>query len=170
MRVSSERAPSDPNASGGHISRTLACGLLLLSLVACAGAPPLPKVDLTDPAWQVWTGQALWKPGEERPALAGDLLTARHENGDIFVSFTKTPLPLFTARTADAIWRIDFVERDRSYSGKGTPPTRFVWFYLPEMLAGAPAPPSWTLAREPADELLLTNAHTGESIRIVLDP
>ncbi len=139
-------------------------------LTACVGIEPLPEVDLADPAWQVWTGQALWKPDAQRPSLAGDILAAKHLNGDVYVSFTKTPIPIFTAQTTGERWRIDFVERDRSYAGKGKPTARFIWFQLPGILAGEAAPPDWVLEAQAPDEILLTRPDSAESIRLVLDP
>ncbi len=144
--------------------------LLLTALAACASVAPLPEVDLADPAWQVWTGQALSQPDAQRSRLAGDILVAKHRNGDVYVSFTKTPLPIFSARTAGEHWRIDFVERDRSYAGKGKPPARFIWFRLPDILGGEPAPAGWVLEAKAPDEILLSHPDSAESIRVVLDP
>jgi hypothetical protein len=129
----------------------------------------MPRVDLADASWTVWSGQALWRPGADRQPLAGDVLLARHANGDVLVNFSKSPLSIFTAQTAGAAWRIDFIEEGRSYSGRGRPPGRFVWLYLPDILAGAPPPRSWAVESEGGDEWQLARARTGETIRLILD-
>lgn len=149
----------------------LAPALLLLAGLGCAAAPaPLPEVDLSRPGWTVWSGQALWRPGAGRPALAGELIAARRDDGEVLVSFSKPPLPLFTAQAAGGRWRIDFVAKGRAYGGRGRPPRRFVWFRLPEILAGAPAPPRWEVGRPADDEWTLVHRGRGERIRLVLDP
>lgn len=149
----------------------LAPTLLLLAGLGCATAGvPLPEVDLSGPGWTVWTGQALWRPGARRPALAGELIVARRDDGDVLVSFSKPPLPLFTAQTSGGRWRIDFVAKGRAYGGRGRPPKRFVWFRLPEILAGAPAPPRWEVGRPADGEWTLVHRGRGETIRLVLDP
>jgi len=149
------------------VRRLVLWGFLVFA--GCSTVGPLPRVDLDDPSWSVRTGQALWKPRSDRPQLAGELIVARHTAGWVFVSFSKPPLPIFTAQTDDASWRIDFVERGRSYSGSGRPPKRFVWFRLPELIDGSAAPPGWGVERPTDDEIVLENPRTGEVIRVVLD-
>ena len=129
----------------------------------------MAPVDLTAPDWTVWRGQALWTREGEVPPLAGELIVARNRGGDVLIDFSKPPFPIFTARTGSGSWRIDFVERGRSYSGRGNPPKRFVWFRLPAILEGAPAPENWRAERDNGYRWSLINAKTGESIRLVLD-
>ena len=139
------------------------------ALLGCATVGALPEVDLEAPEWSVRTGQALWKPRAGRPSLAGEVIVARHENGDVLVSFSKPPLPIFTAQTEGRTWRIDFVERGRSYSGRGRAPRRFLWFRLPELLDGAEPPTSWQV--ETGDGIWsFTHRGSGENLRVVLDP
>jgi len=172
-RVARRRRYRELLAERASRARGSLVAVLALWLAGCATVGPLPEVDLDQPEWSVRTGQALWKrKGDARP-LAGEVIVARHEDGDVLVSFSKPPLPLFTARTAgtkNRSWQIDFVRRGRSYSGRGRPPKRFVWFDLPGVLAGAPAPQGWTLERQADDEWLLTQGKSGETIRLVLDP
>jgi hypothetical protein len=139
-----------------------------LTLFGCAARDMAP-VDLSERGWTVWRGQAVWKPGFDRPPLSGELIVARHRGGDLLVDFSKPPFPVFTARTASGSWRVDFVERGRSHRGRGRPPKRFVWFRLPEILAGAPAPGSWRAEWVADGGWSLVNRETGESIRLVLD-
>jgi len=146
---------------------------LLVALAGCTRllgpSAPAPEVDLSEPGWQIWTGQAAWTPGSDKPPLAGDLLVAAHVDGDLFVSFSKAALPLFTARANDQGWWIDFVERDRSYSGAGEPTKRFIWFRLPEILQGASDIPGWSVNRPAADEIDLMNPRSGERVKMLID-
>jgi hypothetical protein len=162
-------------ANSTHIVRRPAIpswlvGASVMVMIAggCATARPMPQVNLEAPGWSLWTGQAVWQPPGERPRVAGELVAARNVNGDVLVSFSKPPFPVFTAQTAGSLWRLDITGR-RSYGGSGRPPKRFVWFWLPAMLDGGPAPGRWQLERPFDDELLLVNQRSGESIRVVLD-
>jgi hypothetical protein len=129
----------------------------------------MPQVDLADAEWTVWSGQAVWRPRAERPSLAGELIVARNIRGDVLINFSKPPFSIFTAQTSEGSWKIDFIESERSYSGKGRPPKRFVWFYLPEILGGAPPPENWTAESAAGDEWKITNTKTGETIKLVID-
>lgn len=143
--------------------------LAITVLTGCGGVGRLPKVDLSAPGWQVWSGQALWKPSTGRPALAGELLVAQHVNGDVLVSLSKPPVLLFTAQAADGRWWIDVAERGRTYAGRGRPPERFVWFHIPDLLEGAPPPKHWKVSAPADGGWVLSHPETGETIRLVLD-
>lgn len=153
----------------GRPSATCFARLALALLGGCATVGTLPPVDLSDPGWTVWNAQALWRPAGDRPALAGELIVARHDNGDVLVSFSKPPLPIFTAHSTAGAWKIDFVERGRSHSGRGRPPRRFIWFSLPQILEGRLPPTGWRVESAGEDELELRH-RGGEWIRLVLDP
>ncbi len=152
----------------GRIGPLLA-GLCLLCLAGCSKLISLPEVDLDQPGWTVWEGQALWTPRADRPALAGDLIVARNRDGDVLVSFSKSPFPIFTAQTSGNEWRIDFIDKGRSYSGFGRPPKKFVWFQLPGLLEGGSLKKPWKVDRPAENEWLLANPKTGEKIRVVLE-
>ena len=153
-----------------HLFGVILTGWFIIAgLAACTSLRPLPEVDLSDPGWTLWNGQAVWKPRSDRPALAGDLIAARHTNNDILVCFSKPPLPIFTAQVAGELWKIDFLERERSYTGRGRPPQRFIWFRVPDLLSGAPAPPDWEVQTTANGQWSIVNQGTGESIRVVLD-
>lgn len=146
---------------------------LLLSvavLLGCGGVGRLPEVDLANPGWTMWTGQTLWKPGSARPTLAGELLVAKHASGDVVVSLSKPPVPLFTAQAADGRWRIEFAETGRRYSGRGRPPEQFVWFHIPAILHGGPPPKHWEVSANDDGSLVLNQPQTGETIRLVPNP
>jgi len=130
---------------------------------------PLPPVDLSQPGWRVWTGQAVWTTGDKGPTLAGYLLVAEQGKGELVVNFTKIVVPLFTARVSAGRWWLDFIERDRSYSGKGRPPARFVWFRAADILRGENNIPGWEIRRDAADEVSIMNPSTGEQLFIVVE-
>ena len=145
-------------------------GCVAVGLTACAvSAPALKKVDLEDPGWRIWRGQALWKPNAERPTLAGEIIAARHLNGDVLVNFSKSPLPLVTAQTAGDTWRFDIVEGGRFYSGSGSPPKRIVWFFLPALLDGETMPKNWKAGMTEKGVWTVRNQRTGETIRMVIE-
>lgn len=154
-----------PLGAGSRVGFLLALSLL----TGCATLLHVPAADLSAPGWTVWTGQALWKRGPQQAALAGELILGRQADGDVVVSFSKPPVPIFTARTAGDVWRIDLVQGGHAYAGCGRPPRRFVWFWLPEIIGGGRPPGRWRVAHPARDTWLLTNPRTGESIRVVLD-
>lgn len=163
--------PAARTTGGTGIAGLAVIGLLLLAgLAGCMGTKVLPQADLLAPGWDVHTGQARWKPPGDKPTLAGELITARHANGDVLISFSKPPLTLFTAQKAGELWRIDFIERGRVYSGKGGPPKRFIWFWVPALIAGGEPPRDWRIASPAVDSWLLQNRKTGEEILVVIDP
>ncbi len=147
-----------------------AWGLAMLALAGCTPFASLPKVDLSSPGWKVWNGQARWQPDADRSALAGELIAAQHSGGDVLVVFSKPPFPIFTAQTSGKLWKIDFVERARSYSGLGRPPERFVWFRVPDVLEGGSAPEDWRVESNADGQWSITNDGTGEAIWLVIDP
>ena len=149
--------------------RILVASLLVTLLLSCSKHLPLPEVDLSAPGWTVWTGQALWKPGADRAAIAGDIVLASHDNGDVLISFAKPPVPIFTAQTAGKVWRIDHAHVQRSHTGSGQPPTRFVWFQIPAMLQDSIVPKGWRMLATADSVWELDNPDSGEHIRLVLD-
>lgn len=145
-------------------------GLLCVMLLSsCSTSVLLPEVDIAAPGWTVWSGQALWKAAAERPAIAGEIVLARHDNGDVLINFAKPPVPIFTAQSSGANWKIDFIYNQNTYSGTDGAPSRFVWFRIPSLLQSAIVPKGWQVqvAHKPVWELL--DPHSGEHIRLVLD-
>ncbi len=148
--------------------RVLAAFLTGMIIAGCA-AVDMPPVDLSDPQWRVHRGQALWKPPSHRLQITGDLVVAENSRGDVWVSLTKSLLPIFTARTWRGTWSINFVQRGETHRGRGKPPVqRFIWFYLPKIFDGASPPSPWRVTKR-ADEMVLENDRTGEKINAVFD-
>ena len=152
----------------GRLSAPLSI-LLVALLWGCSISAPLPEVDLSAPGWKVWNGQVLWKPKADRPAIAGEVVLARHQNGDVFISFSKPPVPIFNAQTYDDRWKIDLIYSEQSHAGFGSPPSRFIWFQIPALLQGARAPEGWQVQAVDNTTWELENPETGEHIRLVLD-
>lgn len=149
--------------------RLLRISLLVMVLLSCSTGVRLPEVDLSAPGWTVWSGQALWKAEADRPAIAGEIVLARHNNGDVLISFAKPPLPIFTAQTSGKRWKIDFIHTQRTHSGTGGPPSRFIWFQIPSLLQDATAPKGWRVLAVDDPIWELQNPDSGEHIRLVLD-
>ncbi len=155
--------------SAGRIGSTCIAIFVALLLAGCVALDPLPEANLSDPGWKIWTGQAVWQPRAGNSPLVGDMIVARHADGEIFVSFSKPPLPLLTARANGSSWWIDVVERGHSYSGRGKPPGRFIWFRMPDVLEGSTDIAGWEIEAVAAGEKILTNSRTGERVRMIID-
>lgn len=146
---------------------------LVMWLSGCALIQPeLPATDLSQPHWTVSSGQAAWQPPQEgAPRLVGDLVMAESDDGELYISFTKAPLPLFTARRWGWRWAIRFVQEDRAYGGYGAPPrAQFIWFALPDIVAGDAPPPGWEVETVAQHIWQLVQRSSGESLRVVLSP
>jgi hypothetical protein len=134
--------------------------LVLLFCVSCRTDHPLPPADFSSPGWRLRQGQAIWKPSQGRPELAGDLLLAVNANGNDVIQFSKIPFTLASAQVADGRWQIELARH--SWRGQGAPPTRFLWFQLPRVLAGAPADAPWRFTSRADQSWRLDNPGTGE--------
>lgn len=147
------------------------CALLFLSfgLGGCQTVPPLPAVNLEDPAWTVHQGQAVWRRDPASPELAGDVLLAMRNDGRAFVQFTKTPFPFVVAQKTTNTWEIEFPTQKRRYSGRGRPPGQLVWLQLPAALAEERLGRGWSWQRLSNDRWELQNQATGERLEGVFD-
>ncbi|MBM3882367.1 MAG: hypothetical protein FJ387_22035 [Verrucomicrobia bacterium] len=137
---------------------------------ACRSLPRLPALDLSAPGWQIQQGQAVWLARPTQPALAGDLLVARHPDGRLWVQFTKTPFPLVTAQRQAGQWAVEFTPRQLRLGGRGAPPQRFWCFPLAAAVAGEPLRTPWRFERRSDTSWRLWNDRTGEWIDGYLAP
>lgn len=138
--------------------------LLLMALaVGCRTLPPFPRVDLSEPAWKVQQGQAVWRARRGAPEIAGEILMATNRNGAAFIQFTKTPLPLMIAQTSSNGWQIEAPTQNKRYSGRGQPPARVSWFQLPRACAGLSPAKNWVWNNS-NNGWELKNSSTGESL------
>ncbi|MGA2029221.1 MAG: hypothetical protein ABSG87_04010 [Verrucomicrobiota bacterium] len=138
----------------------------LLALFFCTGCKttPPPPADFSAPGWRIQQGQAVWKPAQNRPELAGDLLLATNVNGNFFIQFSKTPFALATAQVSGGQWQMEFGADEYAWHGQGTPPERFLWFQLPRALLGTKPGGGWQFVRLADNSWRLENAQTGETL------
>jgi hypothetical protein len=142
--------------------------IALLSCLACKTAAPLPKVNLQEPGWTVRQGQAVWHLEHGTREIAGDLVIANAPDDRSFVQFSKSPFPLVIAQSNASQWAVEFPPRNKHYAGRGHPPLRLIWLYLPRVLAGKPPPTGWIWRRDNT-EWHLENPSTGESLEGYFD-
>lgn len=140
------------------------------TLAACRTVPPLPPSNFAEPGWTVRQGQAVWRTGQNSPELAGELLVAAHHDGRTLVQFTKTPLPFVVAQTTTNSWQVDFVPKNKTYSGRGEPPARVIWLHLASSLKGEPPPKPFVFEKTPDAGWKLENRATGAMISGYLTP
>jgi hypothetical protein len=144
--------------------------VLLLLLTGCQTAHPFPPVNLAEGNWITHEGQAVWRQRTAAPEIAGEIIVATHPDGSSFVQFTKTPLPLVVAQSTSNSWQIHIVPVDKTYSGRGAPPSRLVWLHLPRCLAGLPPPRHWQWQPLENHGWRLSNERTGELLEGYLTP
>jgi hypothetical protein len=120
--------------------------------------------------WRVLQGQALWRPKSGLPEFGGDLVLARDDAGHCLIQFDKTPMAILSAQTTSNRWLIKFPQRQMSFSGHGSGPTRFGWLYLPTALDGRPLPKNFRFEQKPDGGWRLENVRTGETVEGFLSP
>lgn len=147
------------------------CLLLVAFILASCAQQPLPQVDLQNSNWQVLRGQASWQPAGDRPRIAGDVLIATDNAGNSYIEFSKTPVAIFTAQIHNSRWALNMIASSATHHGRGTPPKRFIWFYVPDfVMKHTPLPDSnWSFEYKSGDTVILKNPKTGENIRLVMD-
>jgi len=144
--------------------------LALLTLLCGCQTTTQNLFTATGPGWHIQQGQALWRPKQGLPKFGGDLILASDANGRCLLQFDKTPLSMVFAQTTPTRWFIRFPQQQYSFSGHGTPPTRFAWLYLPAALAGKPLPLTFHFERKPDGGWRLENTGTGEILEGFLSP
>jgi hypothetical protein len=126
--------------------------------------PPFPAANLQDPIWTVREGQAVWQAKRGAPEIAGEVLLATSRDGRTFVQFSKTPFPFVIVQTRSEGWQAELPTQNKRYSGRGKPPKRLIWFYLPKLLEGEAPPRGWTWESLDGKSWRLENRRAGESI------
>ncbi len=122
------------------------------------------------PGWHVQQGQALWRPGRNYPELGGEVVVASHADGRCAVQFLKMTIPLVLAQTSSTHWLIQFPPRQMGFSGRNSPPPRFLWLYLRAALAGESLPGLLHFSRKPDGGWRLENVKSGETVEGYLEP
>jgi hypothetical protein len=121
-----------------------------------------PALNLSQPGWKIWNGQAVWQARKSMPELAGDVTVAVNADGTAFVQFTKT-LAFATAREDGRRWQIEF-PGGRLYSGRYPLPHHFAWLQLPALAQGRPLARPWK-EEGTLDEFVVENRRAGETLR-----
>ena len=140
----------------------LLCLLLALGVAGCRTVP-LPAVNLKEPGWTVHEGQAVWRLEHGTREIAGEVLVATQADGRALVQFTKAPFPLVIGQETPNRWQVEFPPQNRHYSGRGKPPKRLIWLYLPRVLAGQQPPANWRW-HEDNSGWRLENRASGEAL------
>jgi hypothetical protein len=144
--------------------------VFIICLAGCQTFPALAPVNLSEPGWVTRQGQAVWRANRPAPEIAGEIMMATNSDGRAFVQFTKTPLPFLTAQSTTNSWQLHSIPNDKTYSGRGRPPVRAIWLWLPVCLAGRPAPRPLAWQRDPGNTWRLENLATGESLEGYFTP
>jgi hypothetical protein len=76
--------------------------------------------------------------------MAGEFVVALKSDGAAYVQFTKTPFPFLEAQSISNLWAVELPSLNKRYGGRGLPPKRLMWLYLPRALRGESLPRNWT--------------------------
>jgi hypothetical protein len=139
--------------------------LALLPILFLSGCRtgPLPQVNLSEPSWKVFQGQAVWRAKRDLPEIAGEILFAQKSDRQSFVQFTKTPFPIALAQSTTNAWRLEFPTENKSYRYPGKPPSRVIWFELARAMSGEGLKQPWIWSGS-AENWRLENKSTGETL------
>lgn len=147
----------------------------VVMVVALAGtgcrtvAVHIPPANLQEPGWTVHQGQAVWHIPQGKREIAGEVLVATGPEERAFVQFTKSPFALVIAQATRDGWEIEFPPQNKHYCGRGAPPKRIIWLYLPRILSSQPWPKNWTW-KEDSSGWRLENHSNGEVLEGYFDP
>ena len=72
-------------------------------------------------------GQALWRPKQGYPEIAGDLVMATDDTGRCLILFDKTPMSMVSVQTTSTNWLVRFPQADMMFTGHGQKPARLAW-------------------------------------------
>lgn len=139
---------------------------LLLLLAGCQTVPRFPAVDLKEPGWTVRQGQAIWKRQRNGAGIVGEILLATRPDGRAYVEFSKNPFPLVIAQSTRTTWEAELPAQNRRYSGRGLPPSRLIFLYVPRALGGMTLPRKWAWQKTEDNGWRLENRSNGESLEI----
>lgn len=145
--------------------------ILVGALFALMGAgcmtPNFPPTAVDQPGWVVRETAAIWRPGAAAAELAGELLSARHDDGSQFVQFSKQGLPLVIARCTTNAWEISSPLQPRRYSGRlgrNGPPDHVPWFLCATLPPAPRVGSRWRVVIKPDGTWSMLNPGSGESI------
>ncbi len=170
LSAGSDRGLGDYPLLRSIAKRALGCaglGLLLLLFAGCHTVH-IPPANLKEPDWTVHQGQAVWHIPTGKREIAGEILVANRADGRAFVQFTKSPFSIVIAQSTPDSWEIEFPPQNKHYSGKGLPPKRIIWLYLPKVLSGHSPPKNWTWKQD-SSGWRLENHSNGEALEGYFD-
>ena len=155
---------AEKSTAHGNVANTLLLFSVMVLLIGCQTARPLPPANLKEPGWTISEGQAVWHTRRGKKEVAGEFLLATRSDGRVFVQFSKNPFPLVIAQSTPSSWSVEIPTQKKKYSGHGQPPARLIWLYLPGVLAGKPPPKGWSWQTRENKGWRLENHGTGQSI------
>jgi hypothetical protein len=139
-------------------------GCIVLIFAAGCATPKFEPVNLGEAGWQTLQTQAIWRPNRTGPEITGDLILATNAAGRVFISFSKT-LPLITVQASPQGWVFDAPE-NRSFSARGKPPSRIVWFQIAPALRSEEVSRSWAVDAA-GGNLTISNRVSGETLQVL---
>ena len=77
----------------------------------------------------------------------------------------KNPFPLVVAQSTTNTWQVETPTDNKRYSGRGRPPARLIFLYLPRALANEPLPQNWLWQKRDGGGRLENRAN-GESLEV----
>lgn len=97
-------------------------------------------------------------------------MIALNTNGAVYIELSKSPVTLFRAQTTAQRWWLSTIDSG-NHQGRGHPPTRFIWFFLPSLLTEKTPLPGqhWRINEQTPESLELTHVETGEHLYLLLD-
>lgn len=144
--------------------------LAVVTLAAGCRTVPQSLFTVSGEGWQVREGQAVWRPRQGLPELAGDVVLVQHPDGRCLIEFSKTPLVMLSAQVTATNWLIRFPGYGRAYTGRGKPTKHFAWLHLPEALRGETPPKEFQFQLKPGGNWKVENPRSGESLEGYLAP
>jgi hypothetical protein len=135
---------------------------LIAFCVGCA-TPNLPPSVLSEQGWHVREIPVVWKPTRAGEEMIGELLSARHDDGSLYVQFSKGGIPIVVARQTAEGWEIHSSLGNGTSGGRGQPPDSVMWFQLGELPPTAPSGP-WRVENFPDGAWRMLQPKTGELI------
>jgi hypothetical protein len=139
--------------------------LFITFFLGCATTGPMAPLDMSAPGWEVRQGQAIWRPDNKKPEIAGEIVLATNPNGNSYVQFSKT-IPIVSAQSSPDRWEAEFSPENKHYSGSGAGPARLVWVQLLRAIEGRELKGDWRLIHPSNDFIALEDDDSGERLEV----
>ena len=142
-------------------------GLLLLIIVSGCGTTP--PTNLSEPGWQRYSGQGVWKAKLGNPEITGDAVFAVNHDGRVLLEFGTNAQMLVKAELSPRDWHLAYIQERRHYSGTGIPPKDLTWIYLLRALEQIEPPKEYIIWRTFEGGTRIENKRTGEVINLYIN-